>query len=185
MQQYDVDIDGRVRHVTVRRAGNAFMVQVDGREHVVDAARVGTHTLSLLVQHAPSESRTTRVHASSRVRSHEVTLATDPATKQLVARVGTALVPTNINGRRRSGRKDDGSHGGGPQRLVAPMPGKVVRVLVSKGDRVQRRQPLVVIEAMKMENELRAAGDGAVAEVHVREGQSVEAGTLLALVAPQ
>ena len=62
------------------------------------------------------------------------------------------------------------------------MPGKVVRVLVNKGDSVQARQPVVVIEAMKMENELRAGREGTVAEVPVRNGQSVEAGALLALI---
>ena len=72
--------------------------------------------------------------------------------------------------------------GAAPQRLVAPMPGKVVRVLVKTGDAVHARQPLVVVEAMKMENELRASRDGTVAEIHVREGQSVEAGALLIVI---
>jgi biotin carboxyl carrier protein len=62
------------------------------------------------------------------------------------------------------------------------MPGKVVRVLVKKGEAVRARQSVVVIEAMKMENELRAAGDGTMAEIHVRDGQSVEAGALLAVI---
>ena len=62
------------------------------------------------------------------------------------------------------------------------MPGKVVRVLVKPGEQVRARQPLVVIEAMKMENELRAVGDGVVAEINVAEGQSVDAGALVAVV---
>ena len=62
------------------------------------------------------------------------------------------------------------------------MPGKIVRVLVRTGEAVQARQPLIVIEAMKMENELRADGIGTVAEILVKEGQSVEAGALLAVV---
>jgi biotin carboxyl carrier protein len=62
------------------------------------------------------------------------------------------------------------------------MPGKTVRVLVKPGDDVAARQPLVVIEAMKMENELRAVRAGKVAEVHAREGASVDAGTLLVVV---
>jgi len=62
------------------------------------------------------------------------------------------------------------------------MPGKVVRVLVKSGDQVRARQPLVVVEAMKMENELRALLDGTVADVQVREGQSVDAGALLVVV---
>ena len=82
----------------------------------------------------------------------------------------------------RAGKRKAAHSGSGPQRLVAPMPGKVVRVLVKAGDTVRARQPIVVIEAMKMENELRAGRDGVVAEMQVREGQSVEAGTLLAVV---
>jgi biotin carboxyl carrier protein len=62
------------------------------------------------------------------------------------------------------------------------MPGKVVRVLVAAGDAVGSRQPLVVVEAMKMENELRALAPGVVARVEVREGQLVDAGALLVVV---
>jgi len=62
------------------------------------------------------------------------------------------------------------------------MPGKIVRVLVRVGDRVHPRQPIVVIEAMKMENELRAGRAGIVREVLVAEGASVEAGTPLLVI---
>jgi biotin carboxyl carrier protein len=62
------------------------------------------------------------------------------------------------------------------------MPGKVARVLVSPGEVVEPRQGLVVIEAMKMENELRAARAGRVMTVRVVQGQSVEAGALLVSV---
>ena len=88
-----------------------------------------------------------------------------------------------LNGRRRWGRKEEhGAAGSGPQRLIAPMPGKVVRVLVKAGDRVNARQPVVVVEAMKMENELRASREGTIAEVHAREGMSVDAGALLIVI---
>jgi biotin carboxyl carrier protein len=62
------------------------------------------------------------------------------------------------------------------------MPGRVVRVLETPGTDVQAGQGLVVIEAMKMENEIRAPRAGRLQEVTVREGQAVEAGTLLAVV---
>ena len=67
----------------------------------------------------------------------------------------------------------------GPVRIVAPMPGKVVRVLAAPGDAVAARQGVVVVEAMKMENELRAPRAGVVGEVLVREGALVDAGALL------
>jgi biotin carboxyl carrier protein len=62
------------------------------------------------------------------------------------------------------------------------MPGKIVRVVVRPGDAVRARQTVVVIEAMKMENELRAARDGTVGELHAREGAPVVAGELLAVI---
>jgi biotin carboxyl carrier protein len=61
----------------------------------------------------------------------------------------------------------------GPQRVVAPMPGKVVRVLVSAGQAVEAGQGLVVVEAMKMQNEVRAPKSGHVERVLVSEGQAV------------
>jgi biotin carboxyl carrier protein len=178
---YEVEVAGRVRQVNVRREAGRFVVSVDGREHIVDAARVDSQTLSLLIQKVRPD---VLVKPDATMDSYEVTLTTDPATKQLAVRVGAAAIPVSFNGRRRSGRKDEAAASTGPQRIVAPMPGKIVKVLVSKGDSVHARQPLVVIEAMKMENELRATGAGAVAELHVQEGQSVDAGALVALLGP-
>ncbi|MBM4184764.1 MAG: biotin/lipoyl-binding protein [Gemmatimonadetes bacterium] len=62
----------------------------------------------------------------------------------------------------------------GPRPIVAPMPGMVVKVEVAEGDVVQAGQGIVIVEAMKMENELRALGPGRVSRVHVRRGQAVE-----------
>src|SRR5882757_2305727 len=166
--QYEVEIAGRLLHVTVTRAGDGFAVSVDGRTRQVDAARIDAHTLSLLVD---------------TVWSKEVSISADAVSGQLALHVGATPVTATLNGRRRWGRKDERAGTvSGPQRLVAPMPGKVVRVLVKSGDLVAARQPVVVVEAMKMENELRASREGTVAEIHVREGMSVEAGALLLVI---
>jgi biotin carboxyl carrier protein len=165
--QYEVEVSGRVRQVAVHRTGNVFDVTVDGRSWRVDAAHVDTTTMSLLV--------------SPGTQSYDVGFATDPATNLLYVRVGTTQVPVSLNGRRR--RHDDAWHAGaGPQRIVAPMPGKIVRVGVKPGEAVRARQTVVVIEAMKMENELKAGRDGTVGELHAREGASVEAGVLLVVI---
>jgi pyruvate carboxylase subunit B len=72
----------------------------------------------------------------------------------------------------------------GPAAIAAPMPGLVIRVLVQEGDRVQTGQPMVVIEAMKMENELRAPAAGQVRTIHVQPGTAVEKGTRLIELEP-
>lgn len=71
------------------------------------------------------------------------------------------------------------------QRLVAPMPGRVVAVHVRPGERVSAGAPLLVLEAMKMENEFRATTGGVVTEVRVAPGQAVNPGDLLVVVSPE
>jgi biotin carboxyl carrier protein len=172
---YDVEINGRTRHIAIDRAGGEFMVAIDGRPFEVSASQVDAQTLSLLVRPGGG--------FEGGRRSFEVSIAPDSVSGQLIVRVGDATMVVGLNGRRRSGGRDEAAHqAAGPQRLVAPMPGKVVRVLVRSGEVVRPRQPLVVVEAMKMENELRAGRSGTVAEVHAREGSSVDAGALLVVI---
>jgi biotin carboxyl carrier protein len=170
---YEIEVGGRIRQVTLHRTGDRFVVAVDGKETVVDAVRVDNATLSLLV--SPG--------SGGPASSREVMVAPDSAGTGRLVQMGPLVLGVALNGRRNRRHKDDtGRIDAGPQRLVAPMPGKIVRVLVQPGEPVKARQSLVVIEAMKMENELRAAGDGTMAEIHVRDGQSVEAGALLAVI---
>jgi biotin carboxyl carrier protein len=70
----------------------------------------------------------------------------------------------------------------GQVKLSAPMPGKVVRILISAGDEVAARQGVLVVEAMKMQNEVQAPKAGKVAEIKVAEGQTVNAGEVLAII---
>ena len=167
IREIEVEINGRVRQIAVARDADGFSVTVDGRVFQVSAARVDAYTSSLIVDG----------------RAYEITIAPDAASGQLMVRVGATPVLVSLNGRRR-GAKGEGVHhaAAGPQRVVAPMPGKIVRVLVESGKWVRAREALVVVEAMKMENELRAGRDGTVAEVHAREGESVDAGALLVVI---
>jgi biotin carboxyl carrier protein len=175
---YEVEVNGRLRKVVVQRKDGAFVVSVDGRQWMIDAARIDAQTLSLLIEGDPAQSGGPGPRSS-----HEVTLAPDPRTGALAVHVGEVPLVVSLNGRRRWGRTDESApRGSGPERLTAPMPGKIARVLVKTGEAVSARQPVVVIEAMKMENELRASQAGTVAEIHVRDGQSVDAGALLAVI---
>ena len=184
--QFDLHINGRARLVAVTREGARAVVTVDGRSWAVDAARVGPHTLSLLFEPGSGPAGPVAGDVSDAAggarTSYEVVIAPGQA-GQLMVQVGTATVAVGVNGRRATGRKDDdGFLPAGPQRVAAAMPGKVARVLVQPGDTVRAGQGLIVLEAMKMENELRAARDGRVAEVRVREAMSVEAGTVLVVI---
>jgi biotin carboxyl carrier protein len=195
--QFEVETGGRVRHVAVSRTGDSFAVSVDGRLHQVDFARVDAHTLSLIVDTdlsagpqdaalggstnaGPDKARPTSGNEAR--PAYEATIVPD-SDGRLVVLIGAVPVALRLNGRRGGSRRQGGAaRGAGPLKISAPMPGKVVRILVKAGDTVRARQAVVVVEAMKMENELRADRDGTVAEIHTREGMSVEAGALLVVI---
>jgi biotin carboxyl carrier protein len=86
-----------------------------------------------------------------------------------------------VNGRRTGRGTSDAAGAAHVDRSSAP-PGRVVRVLVAAGDSVEARQPIIVVEAMKMENELRSPKAGRVKDVGVTAGASVEAGRVLVVV---
>ena len=83
---------------------------------------------------------------------------------------------------RRWSRKDRARAGEGVQTLAAPMPGKVVRVLVAPGDTVEAGQGLLVVEAMKMQNELKSPRDGRVTAVAAKDNQIVNAAEVLVTI---
>jgi biotin carboxyl carrier protein len=168
---FDIDINGCGRVVSVERAGaGCYRVVVDGRPHEVDAARVGSFGLSLLLDGDSGVSR-------------EVQVAPAGGPGEMLVRIDGRTVTAVINGRR-TGRAmtDGGTDARGEQAVLAPMPGRVVRVLVSRGEEVTAQQAVVVIEAMKMENELRSPKDGRVKEVAVAAGASVEVGRVLIVI---
>jgi biotin carboxyl carrier protein len=172
--QLQFDIGERTFRVQLQRDGDghSHRVRVDGRLHVVEAVRLNPSTWSLLIR---TENGT--------ARSVDAVVAPRPGNGTVDVHVDGHRIPVELRtGLGNRTRDASGARGSGPQRVTAPMPGKVVRVLVKPGDTVEARQPVVVVEAMKMENELRAARSGQVREVLVAEGQSVDKGTALVVV---
>ncbi len=165
-----IDFGGAPRTVTVEPGTpGRFVVAVDGEAHEVQAERVGEFGLSLIVGDASNASR-------------ELQIAPGAARGELLVTWRGRTVPVVVNGRtRRRGTTADGGRAG-LQPVVAPMPGRVVRVLVGPGDAVAARQGVIVVEAMKMENELRSPKAGTVKEVSVTPGTSVEAGRVLVVI---
>jgi biotin carboxyl carrier protein len=168
---FDVEINGRVRTVSIERTPDGrYRVTLDGRPREIDAARIGTLGLSLLLDRASGISR-------------DVQIAPDGRHGELLVRIDGRTIAATVNGNR-TGRTtgDSSAHAHGEQSVIAPMPGRVVRVLVAPGETVGARQAVVVVEAMKMENELRAPKDGRVKNVAVHAGDSVEAGRVLVVI---
>jgi biotin carboxyl carrier protein len=168
---FDIDVNGRSRIVSVERAAaSRYRVVVDGRPQEIDVARVEDFGLSLLLDGDGGVSR-------------EVQVAPAGPVGQMLVRIEGLTVTATVNGRRTGRAAADVSTGVGAQQAVlAPMPGRVVRVLVAVGDAVTARQAVVVVEAMKMENELRSPRDGRVKDIAVAAGVSVEAGRILVVI---
>lgn len=167
---FEVEVNGRTRSVSIERAGDdgRFRVTVDGDTTLVDAQRTGGFGLSLLFPDA--------AHEASRI-----SIAPGSVQGEMLAYLAGRCTPIAVNARR-TGRSGADADPTGEQRVIAPMPGRVVRVLVAPGDEVSARQPLVVVEAMKMENELRSPKAGRVKDVAVTAGTSVEAGRVLVVI---
>lgn len=162
--RFAIEVAGRTRKVEIARQGKSYLVTVDGQAQAVDVARVGS-AWSLLI--GPS-------------RSYEVAFVPRPGGEMLVYVDGHPVVTRRAGQVRNDGRSSEARVG--PQPIVAPMPGRILKVLVKTGDAVAARQGLVVVEAMKMENELRSPKAGTVTEIRVAEGASVEANTVLLVV---
>jgi acetyl/propionyl-CoA carboxylase alpha subunit len=167
---FEVEIAGARRAVSIEPAGHGhYRIVVDGTPHHVQAERVGEFGLAVIV-------------SDGAVRSREVNVAPGGARGELLVELDGRTVPVVVDGRRRRAAADGAAHGDGERSVVAPMPGRVVRVLVAAGDEVALRQGLVVVEAMKMENELGAPRPGRVKDVLVTPGTLVEAGRVLVVI---
>lgn len=87
-----------------------------------------------------------------------------------------------IDPKRLRGSGSDHSHGDGKAEIKTAMPGKVVRILLASGDEVKKGDGVIVVEAMKMQNEMRSPKDGQVSEIKVAEGDTVAAGDVLVVI---
>ena len=106
-----------------------------------------------------------------------------PGAQEYSVRVGAEHYRVTIRDPRARRRGSNGGTSSGPLEITAPMPGRVVKVLVREGEEVSAGQGVLVIEAMKMQNELRAPRAGCVERIHAAEGAGVETGALLLRIA--
>jgi biotin carboxyl carrier protein len=161
----EVEVDGVLRRLVVERGDEGCVVDVDGRAIPVDISEPSPGVLSLLI--GGRSYRCVRT-----VFADEETIAVSGRQYRVAVSDPRSL---------RSQRRRPGA-GNGTLQIKASMPGRVARVLVTPGDAVVAHQGIVVIEAMKMQNELKAARDGRVAEVRVAAGDKVASGQVLAVL---
>ena len=169
--RFEVEAGGVPRAVDVAGGDGGWRVTIDGRVWRASMVRAGDRW-SLLVSDPEAG-------PLAAWRSYDVMF--EPTAGGWQVHVNGRVVPAGL---RTSAQRLRG-HGpaaGGDGRVVAPMPGRVVKVLVEPGMAVEARQGVVVVEAMKMENELRAPRAGVVRDVRVAEGASVEAQAVLVII---
>jgi biotin carboxyl carrier protein len=160
---FDASTSGKTARVEVRESRGHYRVTIGDKTLDLDLVKIGASDLSVLVDGV----------------SHDIGLEKTPE--------GFAVL---VRGDRFDVDLKDAVKGEalgkvahkGPLRLTAPMPGKIVKVLVSAGETVEAGRGVLVMEAMKMENELKAARAGVVQEIKVKEGQAVEMGALLLII---
>ena len=162
----EIEIDGQTRQVEITPTGSpgCWRVQIDGEPIEADACLLRPGVLSLLIAG----------------QSHRVVL--DEEAAEPILHLGPNRIPYRVDDPRslRARRRHAGADG--PVTLKASMPGRVVRVLLRKGEPVAAHQALLVVEAMKMQNELKSPRDGRVADLRVAPGDTVSTGDVLAVI---
>jgi len=168
--RFEVKLTGpsgkKVRIVEFERDAERWEISLDGKVVNADAVEIDSNTLSLLLDGQSYEVRITP--------SPDGALKLQTGLQEFTAEV--------VDPRAWRGRTHGALEVEGRQHVAAPMPGKVVRLLVQAGDKVEAGQGILVVEAMKMQNEIRSPKAGTIERLHVKEGQPVNAGEVLCIV---
>jgi biotin carboxyl carrier protein len=163
--KFEAELDGRVVPIEVEGGPGRYRVSLEGEALDVDARWVGEGLWSLVIGAGSIVAEITEEDGVSVVHVDGETyrIRVEEETRYLI-------------------RTRGGAAAAGGQVLKAPMPGRVVLIEVAVGQRVQRGDGLVILEAMKMENEFRASGEGTVKEIRVQAGQAVNPGDVLMVI---
>jgi len=161
---YEIQVDGKNYRLELNRVDGRWESRLDGRDISLDAVLARRDVLSIIIggkaYEIKRERTATDLHVWVGPRRYDVQLRD----------------PRSLRGRARA---DDGK---GLRKLIAPMPGKVVRVLLKEQSQVEAGQGVVVVEAMKMQNEIKSPKNGVVRKIVASEGAAVNAGDVLAVV---
>lgn len=162
------EIAGERQELVFEYDGGRITASIDGRQYEAEVRELQAGVYLLLLDGQVYECRVD--HPAGKPEGAEVTVNTQAYTVALTD-------PKRLRGVESAGASLDGT-----ARIVAPMPGKVVRVLVEEGAEVEAGAGLVVVEAMKMQNEMKSPKAGVVTSINVQTGATVNAGDVLAVV---
>jgi biotin carboxyl carrier protein len=164
--KYDVHIAGKTRTVELVRDAARWQISLDGNATDADALEIAPGIFSILLNG----------------ESHEIRVAPNPDGSLTILDGAHEFKAEVGDPRAWRGRKHGALEAEGRQQVVAPMPGKVIRLLVKPGDKVEAGQGLLVVEAMKMQNEVKSPKTGTVEKLLTKENQAVNAGDALAWI---
>ena len=177
MMKFIATMDGKRYEIGVRKDDvdpSQYEMEINGKSYSVDARRMPSQIVSLLMN-----------GKSYDVDLERIAKRNDTLDGRIHVRVrGRVLRFEILDERRIKMREAQGIllEVGGVASIDSPMPGKVIKILRKAGDEVKQGDGIIVVEAMKMENELKAPKAGKVKEIKVKEGEAVEAGARLALI---
>lgn len=155
-------IEGNSHEVEIKRDGGRISATVDGREYELEASEPEAGVY--LLKH---DNRVFEVYVSP----------------EGIVNVGGYQLEVKISDPKRlRGARGDAEHGDGNAEIKTAMPGKIVRVLATVGDQVEKGDGVIVVEAMKMQNEMKAPKAGIVKQINAKEGDTVNAGDVLAVI---
>ena len=161
---YEISIDGRTYRLELSQSEGRWSCRLDGREIEVDAVLARPDVLSLRMGNKAYEVKCERVASDVHIW------------------VGSQRFAPEVRDPRSLRSRSHAADEQGPRKLTAPMPGKVVRILLAQGAEVEAGAGVVVVEAMKMQNEVKSPKKGTVQKIVVAEGAAVSAGDVLAIV---
>jgi len=161
------EINNETREVEVRREGGKVFAAVGDRTYELEAHGTAPNTYLFKLDG----------------KVYECYVAPETVGGQIQVTVGTNSYEFTLNDPKRLSHTGGAhAHGAGAAEIVANMPGKVVRILVSAGDEVKTKDGVIVVEAMKMQNEMRSPKDGVVKQINFGEGDTVNTGDVLLVI---
>ncbi len=161
------EINNETREITVRREGERVFAAVGDKAYELEAHQTAPDTYLFKYEG----------------KVYECYVAPGTGNGQTQVTVGAHLYEfTLADPKRLSHAGSAHAHGDGTAEIISQMPGKVVRVLVNVGDEVKTKDGVIVVEAMKMQNEMKAPKDGTVKAINFAEGETVNAGDVLVVI---